>query len=62
MEIPDKNIKQIENKIRDLINFVQVKTQEELKPGEGKKVEDDAAKEIQAKLRELAKMVGTAEI
>lgn len=62
MEIPDNKINLIENKIRDLINFVQVKTQEELKAGEGKKVEDDAAREIQAKLREIAKMIGAAEI
>jgi hypothetical protein len=51
------NTKEVEDKIRDLINYVQVMTLEELKEGEGKKIEEDTAKELQAKLRELAKFV-----
>ena len=50
--------KDVENKIRDLINLVQVKNQEELKAGEGKKIEDDAADELKNELRNLAKLVG----
>ena len=51
------NTKEVEDKIRDLINYIQVMTLEELKEGEGKKIEEDTAKELQAKLRELAKFV-----
>lgn len=47
-------IKEAEDKLRDLINFVQVKTEEELKAGEGRKIEEDTARELQGKLRELA--------
>ena len=49
--------KQIEDKIRDVINWVQVKTAEELKPGEGRKIEEDAAAELKMKLQEIAKLV-----
>lgn len=52
------NAKEVEDKIRDLINWVQVMTLEELKEGEGRKIEKDTAKELQAKLRDLAKLVG----
>ncbi|MEM4271493.1 MAG: hypothetical protein QXD13_00135 [Candidatus Pacearchaeota archaeon] len=51
-------IKEVEDKIRDLINWVQVKSLEELKPGEGKKIEEDAAAELKAKLQEIAQLVG----
>lgn len=50
--------KEVEDKIRDLINWVQVMTLEELKEGEGRKIEEDTAKILQNKLRALAKMVG----
>ena len=50
--------KEVEDKIRDLINWVQVKTEEELDSAEGKKIEDDTAEELKKKLRDLAKMVG----
>lgn len=50
--------KEVEDKIRDLINFVQVKSGEELEAAEGKKIEDDTAAELKAKLRDLAKLVG----
>lgn len=50
-------IKVVENKIRDLINLVQVyNTVEE--EAEGKKIEDDAAADLKTKLQEIAKMVG----
>jgi len=50
--------KEVENKIRDLINWIQVKTLEELEAGEGKKIEADTSNELKASLRELAKMIG----
>ncbi len=50
--------KEIEDKIRDLINWVQVKTLEELGEGEGRKIEEDAAAELKKKLQEIAQLVG----
>jgi len=50
---------EIENDIRDLINFIQVKNEEELDAAEGKKIEDDTAEELKDKLRKLAKKVGS---
>lgn len=51
------NTKEAEDKIRDLINYIQVMTLEELKEGEGRKIEEDTAKDLQNKLRQLAKLV-----
>ena len=50
--------KEVEDKIRDLINWVQVKTLEELEAGEGRKIEEDTAKELKMKLQGIAKLVG----
>ena len=52
-----KKIKEAENKIRDLINQVQLYNTEE-EEAEGKKVEDDAAAALKKKLQELAQLVG----
>jgi hypothetical protein len=52
-----KKTKEVEDKIRDLINAVQVYNTEE-EEGEGKKVEDDAAAALKGKLQEIAKLVG----
>lgn len=54
--------KDVENKIRDLINWVQVQTLEELVPGEGRKIEEDTAKELKIKLKEIAVLVGDIKI
>ncbi len=51
-------VKEAEDKIRDLINWVQVMNEEELEAAEGKKIEDDTAEELKKKLRDLAKFVG----
>lgn len=51
-------IKEVEDNIRDLINFVQVKNGEELEAAEGKKIETDTAEELKTKLRDLAGLVG----
>jgi len=50
----------IEDDIRDLINFIEVKNEEELDAAEGKKIEDDVAAELKDKLRALAKKIGAA--
>lgn len=52
------NTKEVEDKIRDLINWVQIMTLEELKSGEGRKIEEDTAKKVNAKLKEIAVLVG----
>lgn len=53
-------IKEVENKIRDLINVVQVyNTIEE--EGEAKKIEDDAAADLKVKLQEIAQMISAIE-
>lgn len=50
-------IKEAEDKIRDLINFVQIKSDEEADTA-GKKIEADTAEKLKTKLRELAEFVG----
>ncbi len=49
------NTKEIADKIRDLINWVEVMKNEELVGGEGRKIEVDTAKALKAKLQEIAK-------
>ena len=46
-----------ENAIRDLINWVEVQNLEEVQNAT-KKIEDSAAKQLNSKLRALAKKVG----
>lgn len=53
------NPKAMADKIRDLINWVEILKEEELESGEGKKIEEDTAKVLIKKLRELAQMLGT---
>lgn len=53
-----EKIKEVNNKIRDLINYVQIMSDEELKSGEGRKIEEDTAEDLKNKLRELAQKVG----
>ncbi|MEM4270707.1 MAG: hypothetical protein QXO70_01270 [Candidatus Pacearchaeota archaeon] len=53
-----KKMKEVENKIRDLINLVSVYNTEE-EEGEGKKIEDDAAADLKARLQEIAKMIAS---
>ena len=53
-----KKMKEVENKIRDLVNLVSVyNTVEE--EGEGKKIEDDAAADLKAKLQDVAKLISS---
>ncbi len=51
-------IASVENELRDLINFIEVKNKEELKPGEGKKIEDDTANELVEKIKQIALKLG----
>jgi len=50
--------KDVENDIREVINFIQIKTLEEVEGGEGKKIEEDTAEELKEMLRSLAKEIG----
>lgn len=51
-------IREIENKIRDLINLIKIRNEEELEAAEGKKIEDDTADELIAKLKEISFKIG----
>ena len=51
------NPKAMADKIRDLINWVEILKEEELEAGEGKKIEEDTAKVLVKKLKELAQML-----
>jgi len=51
------NTKKVADKIRDLINWVEILKNEELESGEGKKIEEDTAKVLVKKLREIAGML-----
>lgn len=53
-------IEEIENDLRDLINWVELKNKEELEPGEGKKIEDDTANELVAKIKAIAIKLGVS--
>jgi len=50
------NIKEAENKIRDLINLISVYNNEEEQDA-GKKIEDNVANELKEKLHEIANML-----
>ncbi|UZE94056.1 MAG: hypothetical protein IB618_00575 [Candidatus Pacearchaeota archaeon] len=54
----EAEIASVENELRDLMNFVKVKNTEELKPGEGKKIEDDTANELVEKIKQIALKLG----
>lgn len=58
----DHNLKQIitaiEDDVRDLINWIELKNKEEVKVGEGKKIEDDTATELIDKLKGIAIKIG----
>jgi len=60
-EIDETVIRQIENKIRDMINLIEVMKQEE-EPGATQKIEDEAAENLKQKLREIAVTLGVESI
>jgi hypothetical protein len=51
------NTKPVADKIRDLINWVEILKEEELEAGEGRKIEEDTAKVLEKKLREIAQLL-----
>ena len=58
MEVSKEEIKKVEDQIRDLINIVKVRQEEEVE-GATHKIEKEAADDLIAKLEELAKAVGS---
>ena len=59
VEISDIKIMAIEDSIRDIINVISVRNNEEIEGGT-KKIEDETAKELTEKLRETARKIGLA--
>jgi hypothetical protein len=56
-EISAEQIKEAEDSIRDLINWIEVWNLEEVQDGT-KKIEDETVNELKAKLEEIARKVG----
>ncbi len=52
-----KQVKKIENKIRDLINWIEVWNLEEIEDST-KKIDDDTVKELKEKLQTIAEDIG----
>jgi len=53
VEIPEHKLREIEDKIRDLINQIEILVVDE-------KIDEEAAEELTSGLKELANMLGTA--
>ncbi len=53
-------IKEVQDKIRDLINWVEVWNLEEIEGGV-KKIEDDVVEQLKQKLADLSQAVGSVE-
>jgi len=58
VSIGTAEIEEIEDDIRELINLIKIKNEEETEMGEGKKIEDDTAEELTNKLRAIATKLG----
>jgi len=58
VDVQKEVLVEIENKIRDLINYIETLNKEEVEGGV-KKIEDSAAEELTNKLREIAKKVAS---
>jgi len=56
VDIDESKIKEAENAIRDLINWIEVWNLEEVEGGV-KKIEDETVDELKVKLEEIAKKV-----
>ena len=59
MEIKPEDLSAIGDKIRDIINLIKVKQEEEVE-GMTQKISDEAAQELIAQLEELSTLVGQA--
>ncbi len=55
-EVSEEKLKEVQDKIRDLVNWVEVKNQEEIEGGV-KKIEDEVVEKLKAKLAELSQAV-----
>lgn len=55
--ITEEALKEIENQIRDLINFIEVKKSEEV-AGATQRIEDDTAEQLKEKLKAIAAKLG----
>ncbi|MBD3249430.1 hypothetical protein GF336_05270 [Candidatus Woesearchaeota archaeon] len=56
-EVDDESLKEVENKLRDLMNWVKV-FQEEEEEGATQKIEDETAKQLMDKIQEISKTLG----
>ncbi len=59
VEIDEEMLKEVENDIRDLINWIEVWNEEE-KTGGTKLIEDEQAEKMKEKLRNIAEKLGLA--
>jgi hypothetical protein len=57
VEVDDRSFKEVEDNLRDLINWIKVLNEEE-EPGATKKIEDDAAEELIEKIHAIANKLG----
>lgn len=55
-EVSEEKLKEVQDKIRDIINWVEVKNQEEIEGGT-KKIEDEVVTKLKEKLAELTQAV-----
>lgn len=55
-EVSEEKLKEVQDKIRDIVNWVEVKNQEEVEGGV-KKIEDEAASKLKEKLADLTQAV-----
>ena len=53
-----RKVKQIENKIRDLINWIEVWNLEEIEEGSCKRIDNKTVEEMKEKLQEIAEDIG----
>ena len=56
VEVDEAKIKEAENAVRDIINWIEVWNLEEVQEGT-KKIEDETVDDLKAKLEELAKKI-----
>ncbi|HDM43781.1 MAG TPA: hypothetical protein ENG02_01135 [Candidatus Woesearchaeota archaeon] len=59
VEIEEEMLKEVENDIRDLINWIEVWNEQE-KTGGTKLIEDEQAEKMKEKLRSIAEKLGLA--
>ncbi|MBW2979509.1 hypothetical protein DRJ16_01785 [Candidatus Woesearchaeota archaeon] len=59
IEIEEEMLKEVENDIRDLINWIEVWNEQE-KTGGTKLIEDEQAEKMKEKLRSIAEKLGLA--